>query len=385
MENKLKEKISSIMVAEEPNGSAPLRALLRTISVFYGAGVRLRGAAFGCRLKSIRKLPCFVISIGNITVGGTGKTPMVIYIAKTLRGLGYQVAVLSRGYRGSAEKNGGMVSDGHRLLMEPEAAGDEPFMLASDLLADNIPVMVGRDRVRSGLLAVGHFRPHVILLDDGFQHRRLHRDLDIVLLDGRRPLGNGHLFPRGTLREPPPALKRAGLVILTRSDRASTDLQEGLDRLRQLAPQRHVFRCRHQPYVSRSLSDAAGMPKPDPLQPETAADSAKRLGGKRVYGFSGIANNPDFRQTLTDLGAEVGGFKSFADHHPYSADDLRQLQNEARKCGCDSLATTQKDYCRFRGRLKLALDLIVIDVRIDFGDQRAAFSKALADRLPALV
>ena len=385
MKNQIKDKVTQIMYGNGPTGNQLLRAVLRTISVFYTAGVRMRGAAYRFRIKSVRKLPCLVISVGNITVGGTGKSPMVIYLAKMLRGMGYELAVLSRGYKGAAEKSGGLVSDGQSLLMGAEAAGDEPFMLARTLLAYGVPVMVGQDRYRSGMRAVGHFRPHVVLLDDGFQHRRLHRDLDIVLLDGEQPLGNGHLFPRGTLREPPAALKRADLVVMTRCDRASSKgLQNSLDLLKKIAPTRPVFRTRHQPRLYASVSKAGPEDSFESGQSTAPPTPEHLLSQKRVYAFSGIARNSDFRHTLEALGADLTGFKSFPDHYQYTAADMKMLHSEALERNTDCFVTTQKDYCRFGSYLELPVDLIVIGVRIDFRDQVQSFRNAVVEHLPPL-
>jgi tetraacyldisaccharide 4'-kinase len=384
MNHNLKDKITSIMYGDDQTGSGFWRTVLRTVSIFYAAGVRLRGRMYRLRFKPVRKLPCFVISVGNLTVGGTGKSPMVVYLANMLRELGYEVAVLSRGYLGAAEKRGGMVSDGHCTLMGPDEAGDEPYMLARTLLSRGVPVLVGQDRIRSGLLAVGHFRPHVILMDDGFQHRRLHRDLDVVLLDGMRPLGNGYLFPRGTLREPAGALKRADLLVMTRSDRASSNVRERVVRPQQLESNPNLFRSRHQPYVfateaNGSLHTSNGA---DVVDCEAANKAV--CHGRRVFGFSGIARNQDFRQTLADLGFDVGGFKAFADHHRYTVEDFQQLQREATQHQCDTFVTTEKDYCRIAGHFNLTSGLIVIGVRIDFGKQADTFRKAIQDRLPPL-
>ena len=372
------------MYGDQQTGNKGLRALLRGLSWLYEAGVRLRGAAYRFRLKPVRKLPCCVISVGNIAVGGTGKSPMVLYLAGMLRDMGYEAAVISRGYKGAAEQNGGMVSDGRRLLMASDEAGDEPYMLASALLAKGVPVMVGQDRVRSGMLAVGHFRPHVILMDDGFQHRRLHRDLDMVLLDGAQPLGNGFLLPRGTLREPPGALNRADIAILTRSDRASTNLQKGIDQLQQPGSQWKLFRSHHEPYVYATVPKAFSAPgfKIDPTP--VKSDAALALKEKRVFGFSGIARNQDFEETVKELGADLAGFKGFDDHHRYSVEDFQLLQREALECKCEGFVTTEKDFARFGAYLKLSLDLIVIGVQIDFGDQEEKFRKEIEKRLPPL-
>jgi len=385
MKNQIKDKVTQSMYGNGPTGSKLLRAALRAVSFLYAAGVRVRGAAYRFRINSVRKLPCFVISVGNITVGGTGKSPMVLYLAKMLREMGYELVVLSRGYMGAAEKKGGMVSDGQRLLMAPDATGDEPYMLAQALLSSGVPVMVGQDRFRSGMRAVGHFRPHVVLMDDGFQHRRLHRDLDIVLMDGERPLGNGYLFPRGTLREPPAALRRADLVVMTRCDRASSKgLQNSLDLLKKIAPTPPVFRTRHQPRLCASVSKAGPADRFESVQSTAPPTPEQILSQKRVYAFSGIARNSDFRHTLEALGADLTGFKSFPDHYRYTAADFKMLHGAALEKNTDCFVTTEKDYCRFGSYLELPADLIVIGVRIDFGDQAESFRKTVAEHLPSL-
>ena len=175
-----------------------LEKFLSIASRAYGWCVRLRTAAYDQGMIKAKRLPCVVISIGNVTMGGSGKTPLTIYIAKKLCHLGYRVAVLSRGYGGKAEKSGAIVSDGSQIFVSADVSGDEPYMMAQQLAST--PIIVGADRYRSGKIAVRSFNPDVILLDDGFQHRRLARDLDLVLLDASKPGGNGYLFPRGVLR-----------------------------------------------------------------------------------------------------------------------------------------------------------------------------------------
>ncbi|MFN2165764.1 MAG: tetraacyldisaccharide 4'-kinase, partial [Anaerolineae bacterium] len=187
------------IVHSPPGHASPagLAQVLKVLSLGYGALVRLRSAAYaGSRRR--RRLPVPVISVGNLTVGGTGKTPMIARLAASLLAAGRRPAIVSRGYRGGLEKTGGIVSDGHRLLQDAAAAGDEPFMLAMQL--PGVPVAVGRDRYEIGRRVIRALSADVILLDDGFQHLRLARDVDILLMDARRPLGNGHVLPRGPLR-----------------------------------------------------------------------------------------------------------------------------------------------------------------------------------------
>ena len=189
---------------------------LSMASKIYGGGVKLRQKLYQKGLVKSKRLPCMVISVGNLSVGGTGKTPMTIYLANLIQDFGNKAVVISRGYKGRAEKAGGIVSDGKVLLMGPETAGDEPYMMAVKL--KNVPVIVGKNRFEAGMLAVRTFKPEVLVLDDAFQHLKLERDLDLVLLDCQRPFGNGHMLPRGIMREPVSALSRADALILTRSD-----------------------------------------------------------------------------------------------------------------------------------------------------------------------
>jgi len=199
-----------------PAGGSPisLEGTLSALGAVYGWIVKLRSDAYRQGWFPVNRLPCQVISVGNLTLGGTGKTPMTIYVSQQIQSMGFRTAVISRGYGGRAEKTGGIVSDGRRLLMKPIDAGDEPYMMARKL--EGIPVLVGQDRYHTGNLALDAFFPEVIILDDAYQHLRLYRDINLVLLDASNPFGNGHLFPRGTLREPISALSRADAVIMTR-------------------------------------------------------------------------------------------------------------------------------------------------------------------------
>jgi len=292
-----------------------------------------------------------VVSIGNITSGGTGKTPMTLYVANRLRSLGYRIAILSRGYKGGAEKKGGIVSDGQTLLMTPRAAGDEPFMMARFL--EGVPVLVGRDRVASGRLAVSRFSPDILLLDDGFQHRRLHRDIDIVLLDSSRPFGNRFLLPRGSLREPPDALTRADAIVFTR-------WIDGLPDPESLMPEsvrsRPVFRSRHVPYIDRRVPSAAGPPQT--IERPNPSD----LQGVRIFAFSAIAGNKDFHRVLTDLGARMVGAAEFADHHAYSPGELEVICRKAVAADAAILVTTQKDFSKLPQDTAWPMPLVVLGV-----------------------
>ncbi|MBN1931228.1 MAG: tetraacyldisaccharide 4'-kinase [Desulfobacterales bacterium] len=328
-----------------------------------------------------RQLPCKLISIGNLTIGGTGKTPMTIYVAKHLKCLGYKVAVISRGYGGKAEILGGIVSDGQKIYMQPETAGDEPFMMAAGL--QNIPVIVGKNRFQAGMRAIDEFNPDVIVLDDAFQHYQLARDINLVLLDAARPFGNTCLLPRGTLREPAAALSRADAFILTRcsfeSNPGKTLLSKKYSHLFQGKP---IFRSRHAPYISRIVPCKTSA---NQIQFDNSVSfDPKFLNQKKAFAFSGLARNDEFLSTVKDFGCKVEGFLSFPDHHPYSGSDIDQIFEAARRTKVDYLLTTEKDYVRMDSRLKWPVDLMVIGVKIVFYDDKNNFDNFIKNRLSEL-
>ena len=300
MKDHIRAKISAIMADPETNRRFSTAGLLLAASRLFEHLVRARVDWYNKGRLKTHRLPCTVISIGNITSGGTGKTPMTMYVAQLVRRLGYKTVILSRGYKGAAEKTGGIVSNGNRLLMTPETAGDEPFMMAQFL--EDIPVLVGRDRVASGRRAVTCFSPDIILMDDGFQHRRLHRDIDIVLLDATRPLGNTYLLPRGTLREPPDALNRADALVFSRyhSDNPSPESM-----LPETLWGKPIFRSRHIPYLVKRVDPHA--PAKTVPSEMSCGSELSGLKGEHVFAFSAIADNSDFHRMVTDLGCRITG------------------------------------------------------------------------------
>lgn len=356
----LQAKVGRIIEGDAEAGAAAA-ALLSIASAVYGGGVRLRGACYDTGLFEARRLPCPVVSIGNITAGGTGKTPMAIYMAKTLKQLGYHPAVLSRGYKGQAEVEGAIVSDGHRLLCGPDAAGDEAFMMASKL--PGIPVLVGGNRYKSGRRAIGECNADVMVLDDGFQHRRLHRDLDLVLLDARQCFGNGSLLPRGVLREPVSALDRSHALVLTRS----VGEIGAADALRRRYPNKPVFQSDHQPYVAGIFDGAA--PLTETAEDSTGGQDLTPIQDAEAYVFSGIARNREFAEMLEKQGVKVKGRRAFSDHHPYTDTELETVVRSAESSAAQMLVTTEKDYVRIAGRVVSRLPLAVVGVRIVFCDK----------------
>jgi tetraacyldisaccharide 4'-kinase len=307
-----------------------LGPLLTTLSYPYGWAHQLRLQAYHRRWLAVKRLPCRVISIGNLTLGGTGKTPMVEAVANLLRQEGLCVGILSRGYGGSSRAALSLVSDGEKCLLSPDVAGDEPVLLAERL--PGVPVVVGRNRYAAGMLAVKRFGVGVIVLDDGFQHVQLARDLDILLLDASRPFGNGRLFPRGDLRERPTALARAQVTVFTRWNPDSTH-PSAAPQLPPLTPP--IFYSQHQPLDLRVLNDGRILP-------------LTTLKGRRILAFCGIGTPDHFRQTLQRLEAEVVTCMTFPDHHPYARSDIGFLVQKAKDWGAEMLVTTEKDGVRLR-------------------------------------
>jgi tetraacyldisaccharide 4'-kinase len=350
---------------EAPAVSSPLEGLLYAGSRIYRLVVRLRICLYRRGVLKRKKLPCKVVSIGNITVGGTGKTPMVHYVAQLLKELGQEVAVISRGYGGSGQRLGGIVSDGHTRLMDARVSGDEPQLLSSRL--QGIPVLIGRDRYRTGKWAVERFGSSIIVLDDGFQHLSLHRDLDLVLLDSVRPFGNGHCLPRGVLREPPEQIKRADALILTRwkEGKRATGFRDALLARVQGRP---VFRCKHEP---------------DGLFTGGRKESVALdyLSGKRLFLFSGIVRNDSFLEAVSRLEAQIVGSTEFGDHYRYSDHDLRLIWEKARLLKADHLMTTEKDHVNLSCQIPSSPELLVLRIAISFGEDTEAFKAYVKNRV----
>ena len=334
---------------------------LAVCSVLYGLGLPLVRAR---RRRRSRRLPGFVVSVGNLTAGGSGKTPAVAMLARWAHGEGFRVAVLSRGY-GSRQRHGvTMVSDGSRIVSGLSGSGDEPLMLAG--LLPGVPIFVCRDRYRAGEAARAETGADFFVLDDGFQHWSLERDLDIVLLDAVEPVGNGHLLPWGPLREPVKALKRAHAVVLTRAraDRSrSQPAEEMLDRFQEIP----CFRSTHAP-------SGVVFPERDETRPPSW------LTGRPVTAFCGIGKPEAFRKTLNELGAEVKAFRPFPDHHPFTRKDAEGLLREYRKTAADALLTTEKDWMRVGPFLKGIAGAGFLRVELELLSRAEDFFGLLRDR-----
>jgi len=297
----------------------------------------VRGAAYDLGLARQVRLPCGVISVGNLTVGGTGKTACVELVARKLTGMGRRVAILSRGYGG----RGGEYElrwQGQQLLVngQPQAAtsdglADEPQLLARRL--EGTPVFVGPKRSRTGQLAVAQGQADAVVLDDGFQHRQVHRDCEIVLVSVRMPIGGWRLLPRGPMREPLQALRRAHVVILTKADEALERVGAYSERLRTLSPSALVVTAAHEP--DHVLESATGV-----------RHEPKRLEGLRLGIVSSVGDPEGVEATVRRLQASVVWHTAFPDHHRYRASEWRRIVEQAKAQRLDGIVTTEKDWVR---------------------------------------
>jgi len=303
-----------------------MNLLLEGLSNIFLIGVQLRRAAYRHGWVKIQRLGRPVISVGNLSVGGTGKTPLVILMAKTLLAGGQRPCILTRGYGRRRGKSLIIIDPGAGLVFDPQEVGDEPAALARAL--PNVPIIVSRDRFRAGVIGERDFQATVHLLDDGFQHFALYRDLDVVLLDVMCPPADLTLLPAGRLREPFSALRRAHWVILTRTELAEGAALEA--RVKAMNPGARIFRC------STKLAGFAEMRSglPEPLE---------NLGGKKFAAFCGIGNPRAFFADLRSWGLEVVAERVFPDHHVYKRHEMENLGVLARSAGAAAILTTQKD------------------------------------------
>jgi tetraacyldisaccharide 4'-kinase len=315
-------------------------------SKLFQVGVKLRRWLYNIRILRDKTLGVQVIAIGNLTVGGTGKTPVVEKFARALRDAGRNVAILSRGYRSKPKPFHQLlldkilfredrtpprvVSDGKSLLLDSDMAGDEPYMLASNL--KDVVVLVDKDRVKSGRYAIEKFGCDTLVLDDGFQYWELRgRRHDVVLVDCQQPFGNGHLLPRGTLREPPTHLARAHTIFITKSDGNTAGLRA---RIAKHNPDAGLIECVHHPLYFEDVFSAE-------------QQNLNLIRGRKVAALSGIAQPESFEHSLAKLGGELVYAKRFADHHRFTQQEILNVINRAKKRQAEIIITTQKDAVRF--------------------------------------
>jgi tetraacyldisaccharide 4'-kinase len=340
-----------------------MRSILLAGSKGFAVAVKLRRFLYNARIFRDTTLGVQVIAIGNLTVGGTGKTPVVEKFARELRDAGRNVAILSRGYRSKPpplhkslldrllfrreSTPPRIVSDGKSLLLDSEMGGDEPHMLASNL--KDVVVLVDKDRVKSGRYAIEQFGCDTLLLDDGYQYWDLRgRRHDVVLVDCQQPFGNEHLLPRGTLREPPSHLARANTIFITKSDGKTGALRERLQALNPTAP---IIECVHHPMYLQDVFTGEQL-------------SLDVLKGRKAASLSGIAQPESFEQSLVKLGAELVYSKRFADHHRFRQQEVLNAINRGKKRQAEIIVTTQKDAVRFPKLDRRDLPILFMRVEI---------------------
>ena len=328
-----------------------LEQLLVGASHLYGLGSRLHHLAHGAGILKSNTLPCPVISVGNIIAGGTGKTPMTTYLAKLLQGVGLTPVVISRGYQGQLREGAAVVGDGKNVLLEAAIAGDEPHMMAQTL---KLPVVVGRQRHEAGRLAIDAFDPDVLVLDDGFQHLKLERDLDLVLMDYERPLGNRRLLPAGRLREDPGrAGDRAHALVLTR---CPEDWGKTPEILTRIFPHLPVFKTRHKPILAHWSPSKDAESRPDLSQ----------LKDRTALLVSGIARNDAFARTVESLGVKILDHLEFQDHYRYKRSDFLQIQEKMEALDTDLLLTTEKDWVKFPRNFSWKGHVAALGIEMEF-------------------
>jgi tetraacyldisaccharide 4'-kinase len=332
-----------------------LRAILQGISFLYMLIVSSRLRFYRNHIFRRHQIGCPVISIGNLTVGGTGKTPVVEKLARDLCSRGRKVAILSRGYKSVRRKGMGgdvapvrVVSEGGALLLDSKTAGDEPFMLAKNLRG--VAVVVDKDRVACASHAANNLGSDLLILDDGLQYLRLHRRFDIVLIDQEAPFGNEFLLPRGTLREPPENLRRATHILITKCD--GSDLSELHSRIRRYNRTAPIIECRHRPLELQDFSTGEHLP-------------LSSLQGLRAASLSAIASPESFEQGLRKLGVSLDLTQSFADHHRYSKRELNRFLKRCVRRGVSCILTTEKDAVRMPRLLNQEIPIRYLRIEIE--------------------
>ena len=349
-----------VISPKRPLHLMPVYGVLRLVSVFYALGQRVRVGLYHLKIFQTRRLNCRVISIGNLTLGGTGKTPTVMMTAETLRRKGFKPAILSRGYGGQSPDSVNVVNDGRQTLLSPEEAGDEPVMMARRL--KDVPVLTGRNRYETGKYAIEHFGADVLILDDGYQHLPLHRDLNILLCDAARPFGNGVVFPAGDLREPLSAMGRADMICLTRC-REDSPTQPVDGRNRKQVP---VIKTglRVQSVIELKTGEESGI---------------ETIAGHSVTAFCGIAHPLDFFHTLEQLPVQIVSQNAFSDHQDYSTEQLKTIGDSARKAEAQCIVTTEKDAVKLKGH-EFGLPVYAVRIALEILEGQEAWDRHLPER-----
>ena len=365
------EQFGIDVVLERRHGvrASILRGILYGLSFIYERIVQLRLYFYRKRILRERALGCLVISVGNLTVGGTGKTPIVEKFARALQAGGRRVAILSRGYKSVPRKRSWLdrlrrsmveppriVSDGKSLLLDSRTAGDEPYMLAHNL--KDVVVLVDKDRVKSGLLAIDKWKIDTLLLDDGLQYLHLKHRLDIVLVDRQAPFGNEFLLPRGTLREAPRNLRRASYIFITKSTGESNEAL--IQRIRRYNRTAEIIECAHRPLYLQNVFTGERLP-------------LERLRDAFIGSICGIAAPESFEGALKKLGAHVDLAKRYIDHHYYTEAELTTFINRCIRRDLAMIVTTEKDAVRMphlpEAEVKVPICFLRVEIEILSGHE----------------
>lgn len=383
--NRLKETLNEFeqfavdVVFDRRHGkrAAVFRACMWSASQLFSLIVQLRLWLYRQRILRNHPLGCLVVVVGNLTVGGTGKTPVVEKFARSLAERGRKVAILSRGYKSRAEPvwrrwwrtivTGGepppprVVSDGAQVLLDSEVAGDEPYMLARNL--PGVIVLVDKNRVKAGHYAIRKFGCDTLVLDDGFQYLPMKGRLNLLLVDSTNPFGNGYLLPRGILREPVKHIKRASYIFLTKSNGRLDPELEAL--IRRHKPEADIIECTHQPKYLQDLVTGERR-------------ELSYLKGRRVGAFSGIAVPESFEGFLRRYGANLIYTRRFLDHHRFSEDELDKICAQVVDAKLDFLVTTEKDAVRIEEGRRFPLPIYYLRLEIEILSGAGDFDEAVA-------
>lgn len=339
---------------------------LYPLALLYEGLVRFRNRLYGAGMRPVVRLKHPVISIGNLTMGGTGKTPTVIELGRILQNSGLKISVLSRGYRGKHRGGPLLVSDGQQILTNARTAGDEALVIARNL--PKALVVVARDRGEGGKWLENRFAVEVHLLDDGFQHLKLHRDLNLLLIDVSNPFAGG-MPPLGHLREPLEAIRRADCVILTRTERGH-HYDDLIHQLRQYQPEVPFFQASQEIVSGRDLGQTLSFP-------------IENLNGKNMIAFAGIANPSQFFSLLRRSDLRLMDTLSFPDHHEYKKADLERIKTSCREKGVDVCITTEKDAEKLEPGEFEPLRVVSSKVVFEFNDLEAV-RKLMLNRVGVL-
>ncbi len=349
--------------SKEVDGFFPniIMGILYLFSLIYGLLVNIKLAGYKYGVFKKQKLDCFVISLGNVTVGGTGKTPTAQRLARDIRDMGYRVVILNRGYRAKWHGEVGIVSDGKRLHMDAAEAGDEAYMLAKHL--PEVPVLIGAERAKTGRYAMEHLGAEVAILDDGFQHWQLMRDLDILLVDAVNVFGNGYILPRGTLREPISHISRADICLMTKVDQAAAGSCDYIrETVHRYNPEARIVESIHQPRCFIPLTEWY-------VNIASQGIDIAKMRGKRIMAVSAIGNPASFEQTLSDLGAVIIESLRYPDHHDYAMSEMTDIFQQAENAGAEAIVITEKDAVKIPAdvaREKWSIPIYVICVEVTF-------------------